>query len=770
MSGPLSGIRVLDLSHYGVGPWACVLLGEMGADVVKVEPLEGDYLSRQPPPHKNGITTVYICSNLNKRIAQFDMHDEVVRETMYELVRQSDILVENHRPGYLERRGLGYETLKRINPRLIYCSSSGYGSRGPYAEMGSTDPYGQAIGGFASVSGDVGAIPEGMKGTSPMDHAASQYIVSGVLAALYNRLTTGRGQFVDTSQMHAASAMSSPRAAEYFASGVSPVPMGSGVGNIVPSRAFRASDKRFVNVSALDEPTWQRLCAALGLTDLARDSRLQSNAGRVEHRAEVDGAIEAVLATEPSEHWIELLLKAGVPAGGYVNFNGLRVNEQVIEQRMLEEVNTVWGRVTVGGMPWKFSRTSGGILPTHRPGADNEEILTVFAPKDAEQPLAPAVTEPTTNVGPLHGLRVVDLTSGYVGFCGATMADLGATVVKVEPPDGDPMRRLGPPFVGTDAAAFLGVNRSKQSVCLDWQQDPRAREALDRLIGQADVLISDFQPAAARQHGLDYGSLQAAHPRLVLCSITPFGDSGPMADQPATDLEIQGLSAQWRYLGDYGTPSAPVRMGIPIGPVYAAIFGFHGTMAALYERAQSGRGQRVSVNQMGSQLTMQSTMWTSESEPDDWAGHCTLHLGPRARGYPTADRAILWGFGQDQAGLRTFCERLGIPEVMEKYSDGMGWQRQMQPVFEKAFVQHGADELVQWVRELGGNAVPYHTFETLTQDPQALALGLISKYDYPGAGSIGTIGLAWEFSNSPAQHGRPPRLGEHTDEVLAAVR
>ena len=220
MSGPLSGLRVLYLSHYGVGPWACVLLGEMGADIVKVEPLDGDYLSRQPPPYKNGITTVYICSNLNKRIAQFDLHDETVRETMYELVRQSDIVVENHRPGYYDRRGMGWETVQKVNPRIIYCSSSGYGSKGPYKDMGSTDPYGQAIGAFASVSGDIGAIPEGMKGTSPMDHAASQYIVSGVLAAVYNRTLTGRGQFVDTSQMHAAAGMASPRSSEYFATGV----------------------------------------------------------------------------------------------------------------------------------------------------------------------------------------------------------------------------------------------------------------------------------------------------------------------------------------------------------------------------------------------------------------------------------------------------------------------------------------------------------------------------------------------------------------------
>ena len=761
MSGPLSGIRVLDLAHQAVGPWACMLLGEMGADVVKVEVPEGDGISRNPPPHKNGITCVYISCNLNKRLAKFDFHDELIRETMYELVRQSDIVVENHRPGFFDRRGLGYEAVAKINPRIIYCSSSGYGSRGPYRDMGSADTYGQAIGGFASVSGAVGSIPEGMRGTAPMDYGTSHYIVSGVLAALYNREITGRGQYVETSQMAAATAVSGTRAAEYYVGGVSPVPMGSGVGNIVPSRAFQASDGKYLSVSALDEPAWQRLCQTLGLAALARDPRLQSNAGRVAHRAEVDAALEAVLSTQSADQWITTLLAAGVPAGAYLVPNNLRIHPQVRDQRMLEDVQSPWGRVTVGGIPFHFSRTPGEIRPTHRPGADNEEILALFPPSGVE-PAAPLPAK--TTKGPLAGLRVVDITQGYVGFCGMTAADLGARVIKVEPPEGDYLRKHGPPFAGDDAAAFLGVNRSKQSVCLAWQSDAGARESLDKMIAEADVLISDLQPAAAREQRLDYDSLGAKHPRLVLCSLTPFGNSGPIADQPATDLEIQAISGQWRFFGEWG--KAPVRMGIPIGPLYAAIFGFHGTMAALYERARSGRGQEVAVSQLGSQLTMQSTLFASMSEPDEWISRNLAHLQPPARGYATADRAILWGFRNDEAALRRFCERLGIAKETEGYGARTGGADAYHAVFERAFASHTADELMQWVRELGGEAVPYHTFETLSRDPQAIEVGLVSEYDYPGVGRLGTTGLGWAFSNSPAQHGRPPLLGEHTREVL----
>ena len=776
MGGPLSGIRLMDFTHYSVGPWACALLGAMGTDVIKIEPPEGDHQSRTPPPLKNGIAAVYIAMNMNKRCAAFNLHDETVRETMYELVRQSDLLIENHRPGFLDRRGLGYEAVSKINPRIIYCSSSGYGSRGPYSQMGSTDNYGQAVSGYASVSGAVGSRPEGIKGGAPIDLTASQYIVAGVLAALNARETTGRGQFVDTSQMQAAAAISGARAAEYFAGGVIPAPMGSGVGNVVPSRAFRAADGRYVNISVTDEAMWQRLCAALGLAALARDARLQSVAARIPHRDEIDGAIEAVVATQPADHWLTSLVARGVPCGLYYTHNNLRISEQVREERMLEDVVTPWGRVTVGGPPWHFSRTPGAMRTSRVPGVDSDEILEQFAPgrTPAAAPAVSAVPAPPPAMaaGPLEGIRVVDITQGYVGYCGMMMGDLGATVTKVEPPEGDYLRWLGPPVAADAAAAFLGVNRSKRSVRLAWTDDPASRGALDRLIAQADVLISDLQPAEAQRHGLTYAALGAAHPRLLVCSITPYGDRGPMADHPATELEVQGYSAQWRYLGEPG--AAPVRMGIPIGAMNAAVFGFQGILAALYERARSGLGQQIGVSQLGSQIALQSIMWSAESEPDEWIGHCVAHLRPPAQGFPTKDRAMLWGFISDVRGfdeaIQAFCERLGIPEVLEGSDPkAFGWVDSKREAFEEAFKHYSADEIAGWVRELGGNAVPYHTFETFARDPQAQAIGLLSEYEYPGVGRMGTTGLPWEFSETPAHHGRPPALGEHSAQVLGEL-
>jgi len=377
MPSPLEGIRVLDFTHHGVGPWAACLLAEMGADVIKIEPPEGESMHRGPPPFKNGITTTFIAMNLNKRNITLDPRDERDRHVIYRLLETTDVIMDNRRPGYMDRRGLGYEEVSRRNPRIVYCSSTGYGNRGPIKDMGSADTWGQAISGFTSVNGPVGGVPEGLKsgGIAHLDLATSVYIVSGILTALYYREITGKGQMVGTSQMQACMALSGHRAQEYWVSGEDPVPMGSGVGNIVPSRAYRGSDGRYVSLTAEDEPTWNRLCQALGVSHLANDERFESNEKRVAHRQELDGIIEGIIKERPAAQWIEILEKHKVPCGLFFTMNQVRLHPQVKELHMVERIETPWGEMRVGGVPWRFSKTPAFITTTHLPGSDSEEVL-----------------------------------------------------------------------------------------------------------------------------------------------------------------------------------------------------------------------------------------------------------------------------------------------------------------------------------------------------------------------------------------------------------
>lgn len=374
--------------------------------------------------------------------------------------------------------------------------------------------------------------------------------------------------------------------------------------------------------------------------------------------------------------------------------------------------------------------------------------------------------------GPLDGLQIVDLTQGYVAYCGSLLADLGASVIKVETSDGDYQRRLGPPFLGDDAAAFVAVNRGKRSVVLDWRGQDQAREHLNELIRRADAVITDFYPDEAEPAGLDHAGISQLNPRAIHCSITPFGDTGPDRNKRATELEIQGVSGLWRYLGSL--KEAPIRQGVPMAAMCASIFGCQATIAAVVQRRRTGVAQPVSVSQLGALLTMQTVQFVSESEPDEWIGHCLSPYREPNRGYQTKDRAILWDF-MDDDGFRTFCTEIGLAELGDDpriaRTNPSRWQNMemLRPTFEEAFRDRPADDLVALVRDLGGNAVPYHTFESLSGDPQALVMNLVTTAPKPGGGQMRTIGLPWEFSQTQPDLGAAPLLGEHTSEVLAEL-
>jgi crotonobetainyl-CoA:carnitine CoA-transferase CaiB-like acyl-CoA transferase len=373
---------------------------------------------------------------------------------------------------------------------------------------------------------------------------------------------------------------------------------------------------------------------------------------------------------------------------------------------------------------------------------------------------------------PLAGLQVVDLAQGYVAYCGSLLADLGASVIKVETPDGDYQRRLGPPFLGDDAAAFVAVNRGKRSVVLDWQGQDQALEHLTELVRRADAVITDFYPDEAEPAGLDYAGISRINPQVIHCSITPFGDTGPDRNKRATELEIQGISGLWRYLGSY--KEAPIRHGVPMAAMCASIFGCQALIAALAHRNRTGVAQHVGVSQLGALLTMQTVQFVSESEPDEWIGHCLSPYREPNRGYQTKDRAILWDFMEDD-GFRTFCAEIGLAGLADDpriaRTNPSRWQNVeiLRPTFEEAFRDRSADDLVARVRELGGNAVPYHTFESLSRDPQALVMDLVTTAPKPGGGQMQTIGLPWEFSETQPGLGAAPRLGEHTNAVLAEL-
>lgn len=366
-TGPLAGLKVLDASIGAVGPWAGALLGQMGADVIKLEGPQGDFV-RDVPPHKHGLSLTYISMNFNKRAVLFDMKDADDRREVHALTAQADVFIENFRPGVADRIGAGWAELSAINPRLVYASASGYGPSGPMAGIGATDPHVQAFTGSCSVNGLPGGKRQRMRWYGHIDCNTSMCIAEGILAALLERERTGRGRLVQVTMVEATAALQRVRLAEHLA-GQSVLPMGSAITYLVPDQAFPAKD-RPIAVSATSHREWRALCTALGQPALADDSRFGRNPDRIAHRDALIELLLPIFAERPAQHWLDVLRRAYVPCALFTTQDEFRNNIHYIGNEMLTSFDTpLWGRVNVAGVPWRFARTPGRLRPGEAPGA-----------------------------------------------------------------------------------------------------------------------------------------------------------------------------------------------------------------------------------------------------------------------------------------------------------------------------------------------------------------------------------------------------------------
>jgi crotonobetainyl-CoA:carnitine CoA-transferase CaiB-like acyl-CoA transferase len=296
-------------------------------------------------------------------------------ERAYRIAERADVFIENFRVGVVERLGLSYRVLAERNPRLIYCSISGFGPHGPLALLPSVDPYIQAFSGFASLNGSPGSQGESLRNIGFIDLNTSALTVPAILAALVAREHTGAGQYIVASMLEAAVALQMSRVAEFFATGQSPAPCGSGMPYSVPDQAFRVRDG-YLAVSARTQAEWERLCRALGQDALLDDPRYRTLADRLAHRRELIASLASVFQTYPSAWWMQVLRHAEVPCGCFHAYDEMCLHPQVRINGLMAELPTPhWGTVRVAGLPWSFSLTPGVLRSGPLRGSDNAEVL-----------------------------------------------------------------------------------------------------------------------------------------------------------------------------------------------------------------------------------------------------------------------------------------------------------------------------------------------------------------------------------------------------------
>jgi crotonobetainyl-CoA:carnitine CoA-transferase CaiB-like acyl-CoA transferase len=380
----LEGIRVIDQTQVMAGPTCAMLLGDLGADVIKVEPPGGEATRRIEPELVPGVSAAFVAVNRNKRAMTLDLKHPRGVDVFKTLVRTADVLIENYRPGVAKRLGVDYETLATANPRLVYCSISGFGQTGPYASRGGYDLIAQGMSGIMSVTGHAGGPPVKV-GVPITDLGAALFGVFGILCALRARRTTGRGQFVDTSLYEAGVALSVWEATEFWYTGEIPQRLGTAHRMNGPYQAFRASDGHFT-VGAANERLWPRFTRLLGLESLMSDPRFVDVGDRVKNRLALEQEIERVTATKPRRHWLEQCETAGIPAGPIYSVPEALADPHAVARGMVQEVDHAdAGRVKTLGNPVKMSASPPTLRrAAPRLGEDSTAILTELGYDDGE--------------------------------------------------------------------------------------------------------------------------------------------------------------------------------------------------------------------------------------------------------------------------------------------------------------------------------------------------------------------------------------------------
>ena len=382
----LEGIRVLDLTRALAGPFCTLMLGDNGADVIKVEiPGSGDDTRKWGPPFIGEESAYYLSINRNKRSLTLNLQDAQAQEVFMKLAQDIDVVVENFTPGVMGRFGLDYDAVKAVNPKVVYCSISGFGRDGPYRNRPAYDQIMQGVGGLMSITGEPDGEPQKI-GIAVTDIGAGMWSAFAIMAALHHREKSGEGQYIDISMLDAQVAWLTYQAAFFFANGEAPKRMGAAHPTLVPYQAFMCKDGKYINVAVGSERIWGRFCQGMGREDLKDHPDYATNSVRVNHRGAMVSMLQEIFLTRPVAEWVEDLQAANVPCGPINDLADVFADPQVLARNMyLEMPHPTLGSIKQTGLPIKFSLTPGG-LDRHPPllGEHNQEILKSLGYSEAD--------------------------------------------------------------------------------------------------------------------------------------------------------------------------------------------------------------------------------------------------------------------------------------------------------------------------------------------------------------------------------------------------
>jgi crotonobetainyl-CoA:carnitine CoA-transferase CaiB-like acyl-CoA transferase len=371
----LADIVVVDLSHALAGPFASTLLGDYGAEIIKIEPLEGEISRHWGPPFYDGEAAYFVNLNRNKKSVAIDLKQPEGKAIFFRLLEGADVVLENLRVGTVARLGIDYAHARERQPRIVYCSVSGFGQDGPYRDRAALDLVVQAESGMISITGEPGG--RGVRaGVSIADITAGMYAAFSVLAALHARERTGRGQFIDVSMLEGQLGIMSGMFGAYLADGIVPGPLGTAYGALLPYQTFRTRT-RDIALGIGSDKLWRTFCPLVGLADLADDPRFVTNKARNANRSALVALLEEALLAKTYEEWEAILMPAGIPMGAINTLDQVAAHPQVAARgALVESTHPVAGTIRMVGPPVRMSETPGSVrLPAPLLGEHTAQVL-----------------------------------------------------------------------------------------------------------------------------------------------------------------------------------------------------------------------------------------------------------------------------------------------------------------------------------------------------------------------------------------------------------
>lgn len=630
---PLAGLRVLDFSRVVSGPFASQLLVDLGAEVIRVQALPADAAAADtgPGPLTEAEAFTWGLSR-NKHSVCVDLKNSRGRELVERLVAVSDIVFDNFRPGVMRRLGLDREALARHNPSIITCSLTGFGESGPWSTMPAYDPIVQAMSGamnYTRLDSDGAPVRWGI----PIgDLFAGLFCGIGIVAAVLHRDRCGVGQHVDVSMLDVMLALNTYRVPQALSFGEEPEPSPfEGGQGTVPFGNFECRDGWLA--ICISQRAWGAACDILGRPDLATDERFSTQLARHAHRDELVAILQEEFRKHSADELQGRFLEAGVVGGKVLRVAEVFEHPQVLARGMAAEIADDHGRsAVVAGDPLKFSDSTRWRSPSSE-GADTRAVLSslldmtddevnelcaagvvyaartadgrfaesAYVPRPRRAPAPPAGTETVGRA--LDGTVVLELAGDEPSkaFAAQLLADLGATVIRVDRPTGQHLEPY--PDTTREAAFRCGLNRGKASVFADLKTE-EGLEFFGRLVRQADVVLDNYRPGVLERLGLSPDTLRELNPRTISCSITGFGHSGPWSRYPAFDNAIQALGGGMSVTVDHTRPDVPVRWGNPIGGLTGSLYATLGMLAALRLRDLTGEARRLDVSLLDAQVAL----------------------------------------------------------------------------------------------------------------------------------------------------------------------